>query len=92
MTLRRIISLVGLGGLFSSGVFGQAPAPLDFGRDIFPILSNNCFTCHGPDDENRRAKLRLDTHVAARGRSDAAAGREGETHRGSDRKAQALGR
>jgi mono/diheme cytochrome c family protein len=67
MTLRRIISLVGLGGLLSSGVFGQAPAPLDFGRDIFPILSNNCFTCHGPDDENRRAKLRLDTHEGALG-------------------------
>ena len=34
----------------------------DFNREVRPILFNNCVACHGPDDENREAKLRLDQH------------------------------
>ena len=43
----------------------RAESGLSYNRDIRPILSDNCFACHGPDDKERKAKLRLDRHEDA---------------------------
>ena len=51
-------ALVALCGSLSAAVQTR---DVDYGRDIRPILSENCFYCHGQDASHRKGKLRLDT-------------------------------
>ena len=43
----------------------RTSGPVQFNRDIRPILSDNCFACHGPDQNKRMANLRLDIRADA---------------------------
>src|SRR5271157_2648872 len=62
---------VALAGLIVPASIGAAEASkrarVEFNRDIRPILWENCYTCHGPDKNRRKPKLRLDERASAVG-------------------------
>ena len=55
--MRAVVVLALCLGYLSSPRAGE---PVQFNRDIRPILSDNCFACHGFDSNKRKADLRLD--------------------------------
>jgi mono/diheme cytochrome c family protein len=55
------------------GASAGPPAAIDFNRDVRPLLSRNCFACHGPDEHDRRGGLRLDDRAAATSELDSGA-------------------
>jgi hypothetical protein len=63
---RGVRLIVGL--LVGATIMASSPttaAPLDVNREIRPLLSRNCFACHGPDEHDRQGGLRLDDRDAA---------------------------
>src|SRR5204863_847390 len=73
-SLRTMIRHIALGLLTSFAALpllsaekteAPVPAEIKFNRDVRPILSENCFNCHGPDKAARKGKLRLDNSEGA---------------------------
>src|SRR5947207_3565714 len=63
MTIRTLL-IWGLALAWVSGANAQT-RPIQFNRDVRPILSDACFQCHGPDKAKRKAKLRFDIEEGA---------------------------
>jgi hypothetical protein len=67
MSLRNLLNASAFfAALYASTRFRAESDRVDFQRQIRPILSANCFHCHGPDEQHRKAKLRLDDEAAAK--------------------------
>src|SRR5438445_214824 len=64
--LKRFGFLPLLAFAFVSATHAQTARPIEFNRDVRPILSDACFQCHGPDKAKRKAKLSFDTEDGAR--------------------------
>src|SRR5581483_1921103 len=48
-----------------AGASDGSRGSIEFNRDVRPILSENCFVCHGPGKEDRKANLRFDLREVA---------------------------
>ncbi len=53
--------------IFALSASVAVSAPVDYNRDVQPILSEHCYHCHGPDGKSREAKLRLDLREGQEG-------------------------
>src|SRR3954468_9454196 len=66
MRCARALAICLAGMLLLAGArSARADAPIDYARDVLPILSANCYKCHGPDETDREKELRLDQKQGA---------------------------
>ena len=63
--MKRWVLFIAAAFLSTSYARAQPAGKVQFGRDILPILSTHCFTCHGPDAKVQKAGLRLDVFETA---------------------------
>ena len=70
MKLPAVSSQILAASLLAASARGEIQTAIDFNRDIRPILSDNCFACHGPDTNKRKAGLRLDEKESAFGKAE----------------------
>src|SRR2546429_1300794 len=72
LTALTLLAAGSIGAAFAASAKKQSVTePVDFSAQIRPIISSKCFSCHGPDESARKAKLRLDL------RDEAIKGRKG---------------
>jgi len=67
--MKRILTAMTLLSL-ASPCLADFAEKVNFNRDVLPILSTNCFPCHGPDTSKRKADLRLDDRESAVSKRD----------------------
>ena len=61
----KVFLIIALSALSLKAAEPPVPAQIEFNRDVRPILSDNCFYCHGNDPKHREADLRLDIRQEA---------------------------
>ena len=60
-----LAGFLGITAWCARGIADEKQPPVYFNREVRAILSKNCYACHGPDDDHRKAGLRLDLREAA---------------------------
>src|SRR5277367_5358134 len=63
--MKHRLALIAAFAFWLPSVHAQPAGKVQFARDVLPILSTHCFTCHGPDAKTLKAGLRLDVFETA---------------------------